>query len=84
MGVSGLVGSAVECTKCGHRKSPRGRSAPLPIHLCDWECEGYYLDPFPGDLWPGETAEQFGYPCQGPAEHWPDGTGAARGLLRKA
>ncbi len=22
------------------------------------------LPPLPGDLWPGESAEEFGYPCQ--------------------
>ena len=31
--------------------------------LCgDWDCPGYSQPPDPGDLWPGETREQFGYP----------------------
>lgn len=56
------VGIAVYCTICRHRKKPRGRSAPLGAYLCDWECEGYNLDPQVGTLWPGETEEDFGYP----------------------
>ena len=58
------VGEAVECVVCRKRKAPRGRSAPLEManSLCDWECPGYNQPPDPGDLWPGETREQFGYP----------------------
>lgn len=55
------VGKAVNCTVCHQRKKPVGRSAPLGMYLCDHECEGYYLDPKQGDLWPGETREEFGY-----------------------
>lgn len=29
--------------------------------LCDDGCEGYRNAPLPGDLWPGETEEDFGY-----------------------
>lgn len=44
------VGVAVECTVCGQRKQPRGRSAPLGLRMCDNDCPGYYLDPKPGEL----------------------------------
>ena len=43
----------------------------MGMYMCDHECDGYRLAPFPGDLWPGETAEQFGFPCSGAAEEWP-------------
>jgi len=57
------VGKAVDCVVCRRRKKPVGRSAPLEManSLCDFECEGYYTDPKPGDLWPGETREDFGF-----------------------
>ncbi len=60
------VGYAVTCRECGTRKAPRGRSVPLGMYLCDPECPGYALPPHPGDLWPGETASDFGFPCEGP------------------
>lgn len=56
------VGIYVECNVCGHQKKPRGRSAPMTMHMCDRECAGYALDPQVGDLWPRETEEDFGYP----------------------
>jgi hypothetical protein len=61
--MSGHVGAAVRCTVCGRTKKPVGRSAPLAMAngLCDDDCEGYRLEPFPGQLWPGETCEEFGY-----------------------
>lgn len=57
------VGVAVDCTVCGRRKKPVGRSAPMAAYgsLCESECPGYYEDPKPGELWPGETREEFGY-----------------------
>jgi len=57
------VGVAVTCTVCYMRKKPIGRSAPMELanSMCDHECPGYYLEPKPGDLWPGETREEFGY-----------------------
>lgn len=57
------VGIAVECTVCGLRKKPHGRSAPLEManSLCDPECDGYQLSPYPGCLWPGETDEDYGF-----------------------
>lgn len=57
------VGIAVTCTVCGLRKKPRGRSAPMEManSLCDHECPGYNQPPEPGELWPGETREEFGY-----------------------
>lgn len=57
------VGIAVYCTTCTHRKCPRGRSAPPVLVMCDRECPGYDQEPRVGDLWPGETEEDFGYPC---------------------
>lgn len=65
-----IVGRAVDCRVCGLRKKPRGRDAPLIMasSLCDHECPGYAQPPHPGDLWPGETAEDFGFPCEGPSE----------------
>jgi hypothetical protein len=57
------VGIAVYCGTCGHRKKPRGRSAPMGLHMCDYECSGYDQSPLVGDLWPSETEEDFGYPC---------------------
>ncbi len=57
------VGKAVTCTVCDRRKKPIGRSAPMEIanSLCYDDCPGYYLQPTPGCLWPGETQEEFGY-----------------------
>lgn len=57
------VGVGVECVVCYLRKKPRGRSAPFEManSLCDHECPGYTMEPYPGDLWPGETREEFGY-----------------------
>jgi hypothetical protein len=42
--------------------------------MCDFECKGYDLDPKVGDLWPGETEEEFGYPVRsdGTREAVPD------------
>lgn len=62
------IGRAVYCRTCGQRKAPRGRSVPLCMYLCDHECPGWEQAPHPGDLWPEETAEQFGFPCEGPSE----------------
>lgn len=55
------VGIAVMCTVCGHRKAPRGRSAPPELYLCNDDCPGYRQEPFPGSLWPGESESEFGY-----------------------
>lgn len=64
--MGGIVGFAVECKECGKTKAPRGRSAPAELYLCDMHCPGWDKYPLPGDLWPGETADDFGYPCEGP------------------
>lgn len=63
-----VVGFSVDCKTCGKRKAPRGRSLPMMTarDYCTWECPGYKDLPHPGDLFPGETAEDFGYPCSGP------------------
>lgn len=57
------IGIRVECTVCGDTKQPRGRDAPMGACYCNDECEGYRLDPSPGDLWWGETDADFGYAC---------------------
>jgi hypothetical protein len=65
------IGIQVRCSTCGNVKAPRGRSVPdaiwdsfcLPPHPGMLGCEGYYEDPKPGDLWPGETEEDFGFAC---------------------
>jgi hypothetical protein len=61
---SGEKGKAVECNACSLVKAPRGRSVPdaMANSRCNFECPGYYLDPKPGDLWPGESRADFGYP----------------------
>jgi len=58
-------GISVNCTVCGLRKKPHGRSAAdaMANSLCDYECQGYQKEPLPGCLWPMETDEDFGYPC---------------------
>lgn len=56
------VGIRVACATCGRTKTPRGRSAPAAASYCTWGCPGYDQPPYVGDLWPGETEEQFGYP----------------------
>lgn len=44
----------------------------MGLTMCEpeqpWEpkgygCNGYYQDPKVGDLWPGESEQDFGYPC---------------------
>lgn len=57
-----IIGTGVNCLTCGHRKKPRGRSAPMGMMMCDSECPGYYESPHVGQLWPNETSEDFGYP----------------------
>lgn len=56
------VGLHITCSVCGRIKKPRGRSAPVTLYPCDWECPGYLQDPQVGTLWPGETEAEFGYP----------------------
>lgn len=57
------VGVIVYCTLCHRVKKPCGRSAPMETagSYCDSDCSGYYEEPKPGQLWPGETQEEFGY-----------------------
>lgn len=57
-------GVDVECIACHRTKKPRGRSAPMESagSYCDDDCAGYFQPPLVGDLWPGESAEDFGYP----------------------
>jgi len=64
--MAGKVGIAVYCTVCALRKKPVGRSASpvMANSLCDGDCPGYHMEPEPGDLWPGETQAEFGYPVR--------------------
>jgi hypothetical protein len=55
-------GIKVYCATCARSKAPVGRSVPLGMFMCDFECDGYYEAPKPGALWPGELASEFGYP----------------------
>ncbi len=54
-------GVRVSCTVCGHTKQPLGRSAPAMAYHCNSECNGYYLDPQVGSLWPDESEVDFGF-----------------------
>jgi hypothetical protein len=76
------VGINVYCTVCGQPKAPVGRSVPLGISLCFYDCFGYMLDPQAGSLWPGETEEEFGYPVSpvGTAEINPAHPSALKGI----
>ena len=58
-----VPGGSVDCAKCLRTKQPVGRSAPMEMagSLCNDDCEGYRLRPFPGQLWPDETPLDFGY-----------------------
>jgi len=56
-------GIRVTCAVCHRSKCPRGRSAPAMLYLCEsGDCKGWPEAPKVGDLWPGETEEDFGYP----------------------
>lgn len=48
-----------DCTVCRRRKAPRGRSVPMEASTgyCNWQCDGYDLEPKPGHFWPGEEPE---------------------------
>lgn len=54
----------VECTVCERRKHPNGRDPGLEMgnSYCEYECPGRFKEPHAGDLWPGETREDFGHP----------------------
>ena len=59
------VGIEVYCAMCHRTKAPRGRSVPDMSYnqFCTgMMCSGYGEDPIVGDLWPGETEQDFGYP----------------------
>lgn len=49
----------VRCTVCKLRKAPRGRSVAMEAasSYCHMDCTGYWQDPQPGHLWPGELAQ---------------------------
>lgn len=55
-------GISVTCALCGRTKKPIGRDAHPGSDYCEyWECEGYVIPPYPGQLWFGESEEEFGY-----------------------
>lgn len=56
-------GVRIECAVCCQAKQPVGRSAPFTGYFCTDDCPGYEQEPHVGSLWPGETDEDFGYPC---------------------
>ena len=58
-------GTRVVCVRCRQTKAPRGRSVSMESYgsLCTDECHGFYCQPLSGDLWLGETREEFGYAC---------------------
>lgn len=50
----------VRCTECGKRKCPLGRDPGMVAadSYCDWNgCEGYWQDPKPSQMWPGEECD---------------------------
>ena len=60
------IGVRVKCLVCDREKAPRGRSISAAIYnsYCTRDgCIAYDAEPHVGDLFPGETAEDFGYPC---------------------
>ena len=58
-GDHGRVGIKVTCGTCGRTKNPHARSTAY-THQCSLSCPGYYDDPKPGCLWPGEACAEFG------------------------
>ena len=48
-------GPLVRCATCNQLKSPWGRDGGYYGPPCDWDCEGYELEPRPDTLWPGEV-----------------------------
>ncbi len=49
-------GPLVHCTVCGMLKKPYGRDpgAAAASGYCGYDCDGYHLEPYAGNLWPGE------------------------------
>ena len=52
----------VRCAVCGRSKEPIGRYGSPLRRLCRYNggCQGYLAEPYPGELWPGETREAAG------------------------
>ena len=57
------VGETLWCTVCPRSKAPAGRSVGMEAYssYCSSDCEGYYQDPHPTSLFPGESRLDFGY-----------------------
>jgi hypothetical protein len=68
--INNHIGVAVNCNICKRTKRPVGRSAPVETSgsYCDDDCPGYRQEPLPGQLWPGESCEEFGYCYHGSGE----------------
>ena len=57
------IGISVTCATCGRMKNPVGRYGSPEISYCHGtECPGWDKPPYVGQLWPGETEEEYGYP----------------------
>jgi hypothetical protein len=73
------IGISVTCPKCLLTKAPRGRSVSMDTYgsYCNRDiCPYYWDDPKPGDLFPGETEQEFGYTVSANAireQEWKDG-----------
>lgn len=58
------TGISVTCATCGRTKAPHGRDVPAAegaSYCRSGACPDYIHEPLPGCLWPGETAEEYGY-----------------------
>lgn len=66
------------CSVCGLYKPPVGRAVAdaMANGMCDRDCPGYFADPRPKDLWPGERRGDA-FPCVHCSEC--GGTGRIRG-----
>lgn len=51
-----LVGEVVICDVCARHKKPFGRDS-MDNGLCDRDCVGYDVEPYPQYLWPGERID---------------------------
>lgn len=63
------VGRLVFCPLCNLPKKPHGRDVPAIAGRshCDGDCPGYFEEPKPGCLWPGERESDYGYETCGNA-----------------
>lgn len=71
MTCSAACWTPVDCTLCGKRKAPSGRSVPLAMAngYCDNDCAGYHQDPKPPHLWSEHDSTRHYTDPEGWAEH---------------